>query len=139
LRVEELEKQHQADRMRLHELKEQLDNSERSIIDTKTNFELEQAQRRRLEARLKAAIDASRKDIETGVMSPVKIGHVATITSSSSSPSQSNPNLTAQRNSILYGQDLDESTSIYDESILGINIIILPLSLLLYYYYHYYC
>ena len=128
LRVEELEKQHQADRMRLHELKEQLDNSERSIIDTKTNFELEQAQRRRLEARLKAAIDASRKDIEAGVMSPVKTGHVATIATSSvssSSPSQSNHILTAQRNSILYGQDLDESTSIYDESILGKIIIII--------------
>lgn len=101
--------------MRLHELKEQLDNSERSIIDAKTNFELEQAQRRRLETRLKAAIDLSKKDNESGV-SPVKIGGGHEVSHTSK---HFNANLTSQRNSILYGQDLDESTSVYDETILA--------------------
>ena len=120
LRVEELEKQHQADRMRLHELKEQLDNSERSIIDAKTNFELEQAQRRRLETRLKAAIDLSKKDNDSGGITPVKIGgHGGAAHSTDfSNNGQFNSNLTAERNSILYGQDFDESTSVYDETIL---------------------
>ena len=54
-RVEELEKQRQSDRNRIHELRENVTNAEKAILDGKTTLELEQAQRRRLETRLKVA------------------------------------------------------------------------------------
>lgn len=41
-RIEELEKQHQADRLRIHELKDQLEASERAAIDSRATLELEQ-------------------------------------------------------------------------------------------------
>ena len=117
-RVEELEKQHQSDRSRLHELKEQLDNAERSIIDAKTNLELEQTQRRRLENRLRTvSAELSRatmdnlnsqggEDDSFRATSPIKF------TSSNGGTPM------AHRASLLYDDDsLNERENIYDDSV----------------------
>jgi hypothetical protein len=119
-RVEELEKQHQADRATVHELKVQLDNAERSIIDAKTNLELEQAQRRRLESRLRAATAELSKTTMEGGGTPQQHLH-SPIHNNSSSPGNdhstavrsSSANI-SQRTRILYeDRDTDERDSIY--------------------------
>jgi len=69
-RMDELEKQHQADRGRITEMKGNLDSAERSIADGRTTLELEQAQRARLEIRIKAFTEADRIKAETGQFSP---------------------------------------------------------------------
>jgi hypothetical protein len=59
VRIDELEKQKQIDRSKLLDLKENYDASERMVMEIKTRLELEQMQRRRLEAKLKNAYDPS--------------------------------------------------------------------------------
>jgi hypothetical protein len=62
-RISELEKQKQGDRHRLHELREKLDASERSVLDAQANTELEQTQKKMLENRvrmLEQSVRASR-------------------------------------------------------------------------------
>ena len=100
-RLEELEKQHQVDRSKLHELKEQFDNAERAVIDNKTNLELEQAQRRRVESRLRAVTAEYQKAIQED-SSPVKIEHPKSGT----------------RSSLLYDDyDYSERDSVYDDAV----------------------
>ncbi len=101
-RLEELEKQHQIDRSKLHELKEQLDNAERAVIDNKTNLELEQAQRRRVENRLRTVTAEYQKTIQED-SSPVKMEHPKSATS---------------RSSLLYDDyDYSERDVVYDDAV----------------------
>lgn len=51
-RISELEKLRQDDRVKLHEMREQVSNHERLAADARTNLELEQTQRHRLEAKI---------------------------------------------------------------------------------------
>ena len=59
VRIDELEKQKQIDRSKLLDLKDNYDASERMVMEIKTRLELEQMQRRKLEAKLKSAYDQS--------------------------------------------------------------------------------
>eukprot|EP01038_Epipyxis_sp_PR26KG_P010867 gene10867-14585_t len=52
-RIDELEKQHQQDRVKMHELKEKVDRIERELIESKSNLEMEITQKKRLEANIK--------------------------------------------------------------------------------------
>ena len=112
-RMEELEKQHQADRTRIHEIKESLDSAERSIMDGKTNLELEQAQRKRLELRLKT-MAAAEKAHE---LSPR--GSTASLTTprgNGSSQLDLTPSSIEHRTKMLYGDvESDRKEPEYDD------------------------
>lgn len=56
-RIDELEKQHQQNRQKMHEVKEKLDVAERQLTEAKNQSEVEIANRKRLEARLRAVSD----------------------------------------------------------------------------------
>ena len=109
-RMVELEKQHQADRTRIHEIKESLDNAERSIMDGKTNLELEQAQRKRLETRLKV-LTASEHDRERSLsMSPR-----ASLSTPRVDTSQLTPSSVEMRTKMLYGDVEDLAEPEFDD------------------------
>jgi hypothetical protein len=59
-RINELEKQRQTDRLKLHEMREKLDAAERNAVDSRANTELEQAQKKMLESRLRMLEDSVR-------------------------------------------------------------------------------
>ncbi len=119
-RVDELEKQHQSDRARIHELKENIDSAERSIMDGKTTLELEQAQRKRVEARLKAAEQSN----STGHTPTVRAGG-ASLTPNQGAfagPGET-PSSIEVRTKMLYGDvdDMDgkEQEGGYDDDMLS--------------------
>lgn len=115
-RVEELEKQRQSDRNRIHELKENLSNAEKAILDGKTTLELEQAQRRRVEARLKVAQAAHGHEHTAspgmGVTgsSPISLRTPREGTDAA----EHEMSTTEKRTKMLYGDQVDNAEPAYD-------------------------
>ena len=82
-------------------MKEQLDNAERAVIDNKTNLELEQAQRRRVENRLRTVTAEYQRSIQEDA-SPASMERPKSVTS---------------RSSLLYDDyDFSERDVVYDDA-----------------------
>ena len=117
-RVEDLEKQRQSDRNRIHELKESLTNAEKAILDGKTTLELEQAQRRRLESRLKVAQatqGAEHSGSSTLGLSVTSPSNLEGISRSDASTSDQEMSSIEKRTKMLYGDHVDTSEPAYDK------------------------
>jgi chromosome segregation ATPase len=110
-RMEELEKQRQSDRNRIVELRTNLETAERSIMDGKTTLELEQAQRKRLETRLKTAASS------TVDHTPQKgrFNHDDDGSRSGGGDDEHIPSTTEKRTKMLYGDHSDAAEPAYDD------------------------
>ena len=109
-RMDELEKQHQADRGRITELKGNLDSAERSIADGRTTLELEQAQRSRLETRIKAFTEADRIKAEAGDFTP----RSTAFADDGGGYTAYTPSSIEKRTQLLYG-DVGDAEPAYDD------------------------